>query len=965
MTHMTRCFKRLSLYSALIGSLSYPALSFAQASDDDDLEVLEAVTVTGSYIPQSVDATSVPIERVSSADIEATGEMDLLDVIRKAVPQFVGNGNLGSANSSISGGSTNGGSKVTLRNVQTLVLVNGRRAAFSPVAATGGYDFVDVNTIPPSAVESIEILKDGASAIYGSDAVSGVVNIILKKDFQGMEVSGRYAFADTKTGTWEQRSASAVVGASMGDTSVTVAFDWLKSDPLFQNEKDYSFNQTGKTGSFAGIVNLFWVLPAENNAGTYRINEGQTAPLNTDSSAADLVAAGVYAKDGTPSFSSQFNLSQYVTLLLGNERASTTVALEHQVNDKIVLSGDLMYSQTETFLQLAAQPIVGMPFAADHVTDFGIGVGLTDPDHPQNPFDDYALVRNRFVDHPRQYYNDTYTLHGALQLEGEITEDISWIVGGNLNRVEQDYKNYNVINRIALANAIDAGIINLFNRVQAPGAFEDGDVFGVAFSKNVSTLNSFDARVFGEIPGILPGGPIGFAVGAETYRMTLSASPDAGSNTIVDLNNPLNGSPVLWDGATTTDPFDVARTVDSMFAEVRVPIIGPDMDIPGFHLLEFGAAVRQDRYSDSDDPTVPKFSILWQPFNDELVVRASYSESFSAPSLYSLFGPSGVGFSDQIINFEFYDKTNHPDEEDLDQAAARTLTSVPAFEQGYASSLLQPEESKSYNVGVVYSPRAIKGLSVELTYFRIEQTGITGVTSDNTILQDVELNGADSEYASRVRIGGFAGTPITAPGQIGASYEQYGSLAAIYITSYAENLAGASQDGIDFEVDYNFDIESVGRVELTFAGLWFNEFTVEGDDFVGTTNGQSVLNGGTIPRWRAFLAGSLQRGGFEFGGRVEYIPSVTDSFADPDETDPTADASVESFTRVDTYLDYAFSADSPILSLLDGLSLRVGVNNVFNEEPPMAASSWDDHNADTTTYGTLGRVVYMSARYKF
>ncbi|MEX2044476.1 MAG: TonB-dependent receptor plug domain-containing protein, partial [Opitutus sp.] len=201
--------------------------SSAPATDENAPHVLEKYEVTGSYIPYSADAPAVPVTLLSIPDIQATGEGDLLEVLRKAVPQFVGNSNIGSSNSSIQGGSTNGGSRIQLRNVATLVLINGRRGVFAPVSAVGGFDFVDVNSIPVSAVQSIEVLKDGASALYGSDAVSGVVNIILRKDFEGVEIGGRYRVSETMLGTWEERSARIIAGASSGKTSLTVSFEWL------------------------------------------------------------------------------------------------------------------------------------------------------------------------------------------------------------------------------------------------------------------------------------------------------------------------------------------------------------------------------------------------------------------------------------------------------------------------------------------------------------------------------------------------------------------------------------------------------------------------------------------------------------------------------------------------------------------------------------------------------------------
>ena len=189
----------------------------AATTDDKDTLKLEKYVVTGSNLPTAGETPVAPITLLTPEIIEHTGiTNDLLQVIRKSAPQFTGNANLGGDNGNINSGSTNGGSALALRNLPTLVLVNGRRLASAPVGATGGGVFVDVNAIPVSAIERIEILTDGASAIYGTDAVSGVVNIILKTDFQGSEVGGRYAVNANQGRHYEERSAYGVVGGQIG-----------------------------------------------------------------------------------------------------------------------------------------------------------------------------------------------------------------------------------------------------------------------------------------------------------------------------------------------------------------------------------------------------------------------------------------------------------------------------------------------------------------------------------------------------------------------------------------------------------------------------------------------------------------------------------------------------------------------------------------------------------------------------
>ena len=589
----------------------------------------------------------------------------------------------------------------------------------------------------------------------------------------------------------------------------------------------------------------------------------------------------------------------------------------------------------------------------EYADGFGGPVGYTLPEHPQNPFDDLVLVRNRFVDHPRRYFSDNDSFHGVAGFRGDLTGNIGWEAAANLNKVIQDFRIENVINRRNLADAIDNGTINLFRREQDPVAMTQANLFGTSQSRNESTLNSFDARVTGLIPDLLPAGDLGFAVGGETRRETLSARPDSGSYTLTNPDDPLYGSPTSWDGSTSLDPFSVNRKVHSGFLEVRAPLLSEKQGLSGVHLLELSAAVRHDRYSDTDDPTVPKVTLKYLPFNDELAFRASYSESFSAASLFALFGPTGVGFTDQPIGLTFVDGRIMTD--DSDQAFLRETS----------NSTLRPEEAKNYNAGIVYSPRALKGFSVELTYFQIKQDNIVGSVFETDILQDVETNGANSQYADRVRIGGFNGAPITAPGQISAAYDAAGgSFTRVFVTNFSENFTSALQDGVDVAVNYSFET-GLGKVDLSANTLWFNRFEVDGEDYVGRTNGNSVLNGGTIPRWIANVQATLARNNWRTGFTVYHVPSVEDPTAAEDEEDATWDRHVEAWTSVDVFAEYAFRGGSGFGRYLEGLTLRVGANNVFDEKPPLARSSWTDSGADTAQYDAYGRTLYVEARYSF
>ncbi|HEY0945062.1 MAG TPA: TonB-dependent receptor [Opitutaceae bacterium] len=917
--------------STLLGAAFAAAGLSAQTStpppdNEDDSVKLEKFEVTGSYLPVAADATAIPVTTIRASDIEATGvKTNVLDLLKKAAPQFTGSANLGANNANVASGSTNGGSQLALRNRSTLVLINGRRVAFAPAGANGGFLFVDVNLIPVSAVESIEILSDGASATYGSDAVAGVVNIKLKSDFQGAEVGGTYGFSDSGLGgsNYEERQAYAVVGASNGRSSLTASFEWFKSDPLIQNERAYSSPIFG-TPTYAGVFNVGSTSPYYDPDGKnfYRLNPGVNAPAqNLDLSPAQLVAQGVYSGPYTQDEVQQFfDLSQVPTILIGNERKSAAVAFDHKLTDTVSLFADFLYTNTKTESRLNAQPVSGTVAADD----------------PNNPTDSAVTVRNRFVEYPRYYYADTTGIRGVLGARGTILDRYTWETAVNLNEIKQSFRNTNLIDANAYQAAIDDGSYNPFAVAQAPGVL-DG-MLGAAHGDYVSRLNSWDGRVAGELLD-LPAGPLSLAIGAEVRREALS---------YVNDRNSRDG---LWLNATPDTPFDKNRTIDAYFAEVRVPLIAPGQAVRGVNQLELGAAVRHENYSDVEDsPTVPKYTLRYRPFNDELTFRATYSESFTAPTLYDLFNSGSEGFTSSLA---------------LNRASDGVLTSARQYRaRSGGNPDLAPSESRNYTVGAVYSPRALKGLTVSLDYFNIDERSLVDSIGEQRILQSVETLGTASPYADLVGIGNFrsrGGSAVTAPGQITTNDSDN-----VYVEDILINVAGLEQSGYDLKIDYTHQTPTMGRFDFSSTWTFINKFVFQSlpdtaaQDYSGQYSSSSD-DFGTIPDWRVYNRVTWNYNSWEVMAANTYLPSVLDS-GTLLSTDPDVYQEVKRFYSFDFAVSYAFDA-SPY-RVLRGLRATVGVNNAFDRDIPLIPSD-GDNGADTGTYGAIGRFWYVSAAYKF
>ncbi|MDI1320792.1 MAG: TonB-dependent receptor plug domain-containing protein, partial [bacterium] len=594
--------RRAALLAAPLFSLLLPGFLFGQpaaADRKDDPVKLEKFVVTGSYIPAAIDeANASPVVVVTAKEIDRTGvNKSILDVLRKAVPQIVGGLNIGVENANTGANSTQGGSQVALRNTTTLVLIDGLRATFSPVAGAGGYQFVDVNVVPVSAVERIEVLTDGASAIYGSDAVSGVVNVILKKNFQGLELGGSMSITPTDKGPhYRERTMHLVAGTSAGPTNLTISAEWAKQDPLFERDFNYT-SPAFLSSSYAGVVN-------DNNGNFYRLNSSlQQAPTGpgVPTTLAGLAAAGIYVATPAANVPLGFDTSGRPTFSGALDKQIASIALQQAISDTLTFKSTVLYAKTLNNTNLNPQPIVL------RVNSNAGNTGL-----PGIPFTDVrAQVRNRFLDAGnRNYSNDTSSLRATAELTGKLGSEWTWTADALYNNAKTISIAERQILQAALTTAINAGLINLTAIHQDPVKFAQANIFGEAFTIAESRLSSTNVRLNGRLFD-LPAGPVYLAAGAGYRKETLAVRADA--NSTID---PATGTG-LWNNGVTVNPFSEGRHITDEFLEVKVPITSPKNHLPGFYTMDLDIAVRHEKYSDirKEKPTVPKASLRWLPFN--------------------------------------------------------------------------------------------------------------------------------------------------------------------------------------------------------------------------------------------------------------------------------------------------------------------------------------------------------------
>jgi iron complex outermembrane receptor protein len=911
-----RSVRNLLAALGFISSVSFATTAMAQDAAASEMKEgtvkLDKFVVTGSSIPATLDEQkAMPIQIIDAASIEVSGvNTNVLDVLRKTVPQIQGANNLGVENANIAGGSNNGASNVALRNVDTLVLFNGKRMAANAGAAGGGVTGVDLNLIPLSAVDRIEVLTDGASAIYGSDAVSGVVNIILKKDYRGAEVSGHYTTSKKDNGgQWTQKSIGMVVGTGTDKTNILFTAEWSHEDPLWAKDMTYSNNPIN-TATLPGMI-------GPKSGQYYRLNTSlNTIPdANKGQTLAEMVAAGVYVAVDGP-----YQQADRSTILSKVDKRIASMSANHQISDNISFSTDFIYAQTQTRYELNPQPV-----SISTTTLINRGVTTLNTTG--------ITVRNRYIGGLNRVYNpksDSYRWTAGF--EGKVNDYFNWSVTGNYAISKQIAIGYNQVLDSALQTAITNGLFDIFAYNQNKANVAKAGIFGNSMANYESGFYSYNALVNGKIID-LPAGALQYAAGAEYRKETLFATADL--NSLI----PPGATTSLWNNGTSLAPFDGGRSAKSYFAELKVPVV---KDLPGLHLVTLDGALRHESYSDNNSTTVPKISLAWLPFDDQLRIRGTYGKSFSEASLYNLYGPQSTGFTSDLSAIRQYDSSGN--------VIPNKFIGLQGHQSGGSNPNLTPSHAKSYTVGLVYSPKWAKGLDITIDYFNIKQTDLVGtLASGLTIIQDVEHYGPASQYAPYVALNAFPGqagaVAITAPGQLHVDPDK------IYVLTGLANIGSQSQHGFDVNIAYLLPWKQYGRFTINSNWTFLQSFLNNDTEYAG------LDAYGTLPKFRAYstIDWSYQGYGATLGyTRINAVDADPVSFGG-------SGLDVGPYNTFDLQLRYDLSKVTP---LLKNVTFDVGCNNFTNRKPPLSPN-YSSPPFDNSAFSYFGRVFYADVKIKF
>ncbi|QNA88163.1 TonB-dependent receptor [Massilia sp. Dwa41.01b] len=955
MTFKLKSMPHAIAFLVATGALAGMSPAMAQ---QQETPAMQRVVVTGSLISRTDTETPAPVQVLSAADIQKSGKTSVAELLTDLAAN--GAGTLGTG---FSGAFANGASGVSLRGLTvgaTLVLIDGRRMAPYPLSDDSQRSFVDVSSIPFDAIESIEVLKAGASATYGSDAIAGVVNIKLKKNLTGTRVSAEVG--TTQHGGGQTKRASASTGIGDLDTDGYNAFitaEWRKQNPIMVADRD-QFGWANRDWRSRGGNNLTLGVPTNLNNGLVAANSpflfntqgagGATNPANFQF--LDPKCNYTLYRAGGCAIRDEVTFIQPPT-----ENVNVMIGMTKKLSDdwQIAFKGSLFKRDS---LNNRGVPLTYSPNSFNGNTTLINGV-LTGGVNaiPNTRFAPGAPVGANVINSTggeaslygyipgiateRTSDNTSTSTRFAVDLKGRaLGWDIDAGIGATRVKTEVEYLGY--VNRPALYNAINNGTWNVLGN-NSPALIAQ---VSPNFSNTLtSTLNYADLIGTRELMQ-LGAGPLAIAAGVHWHERKQNAPPSS-----------LTANGLV----ASTSPFTIGdETNSAVFAQLQANPIKN---------LEVTASGRYDHFDTYGNSFTPSAGFKWSPLQ-QIGVRGTFARGFRAPN------PAEVGNAGSFFTF------NNIDDPILCADGTGTRPGDvplqcdinPPYVQT-TSQNLEPEKSKSYTLGLILEP--VRGLNMSLDYYNIEVKNliVTRAGNDPTFVP-TWIRGA--AVPTQVATGNgdetVLGTPAVGP--------------ILYAASPYINAGSTKTHGIEADVRYKWRLANdMGTLSanLTAAHTFGYESEVAGTTFqLAGTQGPSVVGGATgNPKNRAQFTLGWNRGPLDVTTTVNYTsgfstldPSVGGTSCSSSAGDvggrsyfaripggqPLGFCDVASFTTTNLNVQYKLS---------DNLTLRAAVLNLFDREPPYDVATYGNANAQTSynaslhQAGAVGRFFSLGLAYQF
>ena len=898
---------------------------------------LGRIEVTGSAIKRTDIETPAPVTIITAAQIKQSGLTSVADVVRA-----VSSDNSGTIPTAFTAGFAAGSSGIALRGLtvnSTLVLIDGRRTAAYALADDGQRSFTDLNSIPLNAVERIEVLKDGASSIYGADAIAGVVNIILYKSFKDSQVTADVGTTQHGGGTTRRVTYLAGTGDLAQDRyNAYVNFEYEKDDAIDNSQRGFPYNtndlrflggvddNVGNPGIGGSTIGA--VAPATVTGGNILtgvpVAGGLYQPLGKCTGDSTLVTQG-----GVGSYCEQNFVAKYGQIQPEVDRAGISGRITLKLSDTTTAVTDLSYFQDRV---VASGPPSQIQTSVPNNTD-NIALPptlLNGQLNPNNPFaasGRYALISYTFGDIPGGSVDVNHVMRMVEDVKGTYGDSgWDWDAALNLNHTWLNVNNYGFLNFAQLEDDINTGAYNFVNPSKNSQAVRDA--LSPALSKtSTSDMDEADYGVTRDLMD-LQGGALGLAIGGQ-YRYEAQDDPDL---------NPSDAFQGLGIAHTIGQ-----RTVTAVFVELDAPVLKQ---------LDLDFAAREDHYSDFGSAFSPKVGFKFTPI-DQFALRGTYSKGFRAPSFAENGSSASEGFVTEQLPANF--SAAHGNDVYTQPYSLGLLTS--------GNSKIQPEHARNYTFGMVFQP--LPSLSGTLDYYNIEKTGVISAADPSVALNSY-----------------FAGQPIPAGYTVTADLPDPAHPTAlarpVLISSPYVNASELKTSGVDLGLKYTKDFNGfswTSDFEATEI-LTFAQSSAPGAPFatyVGTQAPYILSSGAGTPRYRANWANSFNIGDFTVTGTFYYTSGLymsVDDLTGPGTQDecfstntPTganqpSSCRVASFTYLDVTAEYHAS---------DAFSVTAGILNFFDRKAPFDPIDYAGVNYNPTfdQSGAVGRSFTLGIRYKF
>jgi len=972
-------------------------------------QTLQTIVVTGSHIRRVDLETSNPVVAVTAQQIQQTGKMTLGDVIQQ-LPVITG----GIETPSVNNGGGSGQTLVGLRGLgssRTLVLVDGQRV----VSFQGGG--VDLNAIPAAAVDRIEVLTDGASAVYGSDAIGGVINIILKSNYQGAQFQANYGISDKSDAA--RKGASFVFGQTSDKGSILAGVDYNKFDPLYQAQRDFSKNAVsltatntygGKETAPAGLTYLavpgsgvVAVAGGSSYAARNKIHyPGSACNLSLNPSAA--------TPTGNPTLSDyhcfinsqdKYNYASVNLIMTPQERTNAFFKGTYHLTDSIDFYATYYHQKASSASNLAPAVVGSGP-------NFDTGLKISAKNY-WNPFGvDFSgpsgnvYTGRMFPAGDRHFANQFNTDQLITGFKGNFNlgqQNWQWDVGYNYGHISQVITNFGLPNQNLLNQSFGPSFQNSDGVVQcgtaangsapdAAGAISLGSCtpanpFNLYNSNTQAAIQAAAApalintwyisrAMHADVSGglfDLPAGTMQLA-GGVSYRKEYT-------NNIVSndlLLNPISGTCIL--GSACSAKLQGGYNVKEAYAELYIPVL---KDIPFIHALNVTLGDRYSKYSTFGSTNNWKIGVEYRPIED-LLLRSTVSTVFRAPNIGDVFGAPIS--SAPLLSADPCDHitvanpacANVPLDGTFVDSAVTANQQLKALTSGsaYAGFPLGAENGKSFDFGVVYSPHFVPGLSVSADIWRIYlNNAITTVGAQSVV--NLCFNGL-SQFCPMI--------------SRSANPDSAGQITQLLLPT--ANLGRADMKGVDWAVNYRLPQFSFGQFNVGVSGTYMKQAKVQSApglagnstlNYVGVMGStgsalQASCPGGApgaicfFPRNRAQGVLGWQLGPWDAQWKMQYISHFQVGSLDTRQGAtgvPAFSPSGPAGTYVLKYGNYVYNNFTvgyniqPINTRID-----IGVDNVFDKQPPfLYANNSQNANTDPNDFDVIGRYYWGRITVKF